>query len=254
MNKKFIIYKHTNKINNKVYIGCTCRSINARAGKNGKNYSLNKRFWNDIQLFGWNNFEHKILYDNIQTLEEATELESKEMKRYESFIPEKGYNIHSSSNAKSACSSNLKIKVYQYDLNGNYLNEFNSMNQASIYAKCDSSQISRSCKNHKQQAGGYLWRVKKYDILPDNIYKKRYNNSSKKVKTTKNYKHQNKKLIFCFDNNFNFIKIYKSYKEIEANGLSCYMIKRNIKLHNLESYNNMKWSKSICPIRMCEKA
>ena len=148
MNKKYIIYKHTNKINGKVYIGCTCRTINSRAGKNGVNYSLNKRFWSDIQKFGWDNFEHQIIYSDIKTIEEATTLENNAINMFESYNPDKGYNIHSKSNAKSACSSNLKTKVYQYDLNGNYLNEFESMNQAAIYCKCDSSQISRSCKNH----------------------------------------------------------------------------------------------------------
>lgn len=244
MSRKYIIYKHVNKINGKIYIGCTCRTINARAGKNGKNYSLNKRFWSDIQKFGWNNFEHYILYDNIDTLEKATKLETEAMNIFESYNPEKGYNIHSTSNAKSACSSNLKMKVYQYDLKGNYLNEYDSMNQAAIYAKCDSSQISRSCKKHKHQAGGYLWRTEKTDVLSDNIYVKRFDkeNSIKKH------------LIFCFDKDLKFInKIYKSYEELKENKLDIHEIKGSIKSKDIKLYNDIKWSRSICPFRICKK-
>lgn len=38
MDKKYCIYKHTNIINNKVYIGLTSLTLAKRCGPNGANY------------------------------------------------------------------------------------------------------------------------------------------------------------------------------------------------------------------------
>ena len=90
--KKFIIYQHINKINNKIYIGQTCQNLNGRCGINGQNYRTNELFWEDIKKYGWNDgFEHKILYENL-SLEEADAIEIELIKQYDSTNPEKGYN------------------------------------------------------------------------------------------------------------------------------------------------------------------
>ena len=51
-NKQYYIYKHTNIINNKVYIGQTCQIPQYRCGKNGNGYKGNLRFWSAIQSYG----------------------------------------------------------------------------------------------------------------------------------------------------------------------------------------------------------
>ena len=64
------IYLHKNKINNKVYIGQTkCVNPNNR-WRNGTHYE-NTLFGKAIQKYGWDNFEHIILENNIETQEEA---------------------------------------------------------------------------------------------------------------------------------------------------------------------------------------
>lgn len=47
--KKFIIYMHKNKINGKIYIGQTCRSLRLRSGANGKNYATQPIFYRAIK-------------------------------------------------------------------------------------------------------------------------------------------------------------------------------------------------------------
>lgn len=42
------IYKYTNIINGKIYIGQTCMSLHERAGSNGSNYKGSRHFYNAI--------------------------------------------------------------------------------------------------------------------------------------------------------------------------------------------------------------
>ena len=63
-NRKYCVYMHKNKINGKVYIGATCL-IPKKRWANGKGYSGNKKFYKDIVEYGWDNFEHFILEDNL---------------------------------------------------------------------------------------------------------------------------------------------------------------------------------------------
>ena len=58
------VYKHTNIINGKVYIGITQQKVYDR-WKNGKGYSHNKHFSSAINKYGWDNFTHEVLIDNI---------------------------------------------------------------------------------------------------------------------------------------------------------------------------------------------
>ena len=63
--KKFIIYLHRNKINNKCYVGQTCQKPSQRWGSHGQNYKEQSYFYKAIQKYGWDNFEHIILEENI---------------------------------------------------------------------------------------------------------------------------------------------------------------------------------------------
>lgn len=58
----YIVYKHTNQINNKIYIGITKYGDDPnRRWRNGLGYEYNKKFFADIIKFGWDNFTHEIL-------------------------------------------------------------------------------------------------------------------------------------------------------------------------------------------------
>ena len=86
----YLVYKHTNKINNKVYIGITSRTTQERWGKNGSNYSTSPHFFSAIHN-GWDNFEHEILFDGL-TKEEACVKEKELIKKYKSNDRNFGYN------------------------------------------------------------------------------------------------------------------------------------------------------------------
>ena len=85
----YVVYIHRNKLNNKVYVGCSY-NIKERWRSNGKNYANNTKFYEDIKLFGWDGFEHIIIKDCLSR-EEASTLEKEHIKKYDSI--NKGYNV-----------------------------------------------------------------------------------------------------------------------------------------------------------------
>ena len=83
---------YTNKINNKKYIGQTCRSLKERSGKEGNGYIGCHAFWNAIQKCGWHNFIPTIIKDNLSK-DEANQLEIELIKQYKTIDKNYGYNI-----------------------------------------------------------------------------------------------------------------------------------------------------------------
>ncbi len=87
----YVVYIHENLINGKVYIGITGQKP-SRRWDNGRGYINNTHFHSAIIKYGWHNFSHRILYDNL-TLEQANEIEKCLIQEYGSADPSKGYNI-----------------------------------------------------------------------------------------------------------------------------------------------------------------
>ena len=64
--KKWCVYIHINKINNKSYIGIAKGDPKQRWKKNGDGYKNHQQvFYRAIQKYGWDNFEHIIWIDNL---------------------------------------------------------------------------------------------------------------------------------------------------------------------------------------------
>lgn len=87
------VYCHINKINGKRYIGITKQSLTERF-QNGLGYRKCTAFYNAIQKYGWDNFEHVLLADNL-TREEASQLEQSYIEYYQTNQSQFGYNISS---------------------------------------------------------------------------------------------------------------------------------------------------------------
>lgn len=93
----FCVYRHTSP-SGKCYIGITHQDPEYRWGKNGYSYTELKsdgqlkhpKFANAILKYGWDNFSHEILYENLSK-EEACFLEQKYIAMYKE--GGKSYNI-----------------------------------------------------------------------------------------------------------------------------------------------------------------
>lgn len=134
------IYKHTNKINGKVYIGQTCQKPERR-WQNGKGYEGSPKFWPAIQEFGWDNFDHSIIIDNIPTQQEANQLEQKYITEYNSY--EDGYNA-----TLGGTFEELEVICIEDMIIYNSLAEC-----ARIYNISTQNLSQNCCKNHKSAKG-----------------------------------------------------------------------------------------------------
>ena len=113
----YTVYMHVNKTNGKTYVGLTCQEPETRWGSNGlgyKNYyySTQNYFYNAIKKYGWNNFDHIILFEN-KNKEEAEQLEILYIKVLMSNNKTYGYNISNGGNSigKHTEETKLKIKI-----------------------------------------------------------------------------------------------------------------------------------------------
>lgn len=87
--RKYTVYKHTSPTN-KIYVGIT-RTDTKRRWQNGYGYRNNKYFKRAIEKYGWDNFKHEILFENL-TEKEAKLMEQMYIALYNTVNPKYGYN------------------------------------------------------------------------------------------------------------------------------------------------------------------
>ena len=85
------VYIHTNKINNKAYIGITSNKPEVR-WKNGEGYKDCSYFYNAIQKYGWDNFEH-IIWMSSLTKNDAYKIEKLLIALFDTTNHASGYNL-----------------------------------------------------------------------------------------------------------------------------------------------------------------
>jgi group I intron endonuclease len=90
---KYIVYIHTTP-NDKIYIGISSKSNANKRWRNGNGYQKNKYFFSAILKYGWDNIEHKILFEDLEE-EEAKQKETELIQKYKSNDRNYGYNLSS---------------------------------------------------------------------------------------------------------------------------------------------------------------
>lgn len=105
----YSVYIHTNKTNGKRYIGITGRNPKLR-WSNGKGYRHNQYFNNAIMKYGWDGFEHEVVYENV-CFDIACELEKELIKKYKSNQREYGYNIEGGGSKRKEISESTRDKM-----------------------------------------------------------------------------------------------------------------------------------------------
>ena len=190
------IYCIYNKVNLCSYIGQTTRTIETRFNTHktkSKNINRSIYLYSDVAIFGWDIFDifeiEKIESDTLSELKIL--LNEKEMfyiAKYNTLYPN-GYNISKGGwmlpNTFDTC------RVYKFDLDGNLLQEYQSMTDAAENNHLSQADISNCCNNKKvATVGGFYWSKSK-------IFKK------PKITT-------HKKRIIMMDLNDNVLKEFDS--------------------------------------------
>lgn len=99
--EEYTVYKHVNKVNGKQYIGITKQLPQERWGDGGKNYKEKcPAFWNAIEKYGWDAFEHVIVAAGLSR-DEACDLEITLIRNEMTQDRAHGYNILSGGSAPS---------------------------------------------------------------------------------------------------------------------------------------------------------
>lgn len=155
----YIIYRHINKLNGKSYIGLTSQKA-TRRWRNGFGYKESPIFYAAIKKYGFDNFYHEIIEDNIPSKAIANEREQYWIAYYHTWIydPEcNGYN----STPGGTCNNTtaLQKKVLQLDQDKKILAEFESVSEAARAFNTSPDRITRCCgrKRGYLTVGGFYW-------------------------------------------------------------------------------------------------
>lgn len=190
----YIVYKHTNKTNGKVYIGITSQRIQDR-WKGGSGYR-SQHFSRAIKKYGWDGFTHEVVAENLSK-EDACELERILIKAYKATEPNHGYNQalggegggmynkhHTESakekirkarkrdgfteehkrhisESKQGVKHHMAKKVYQYTKDGEFIREWDYMSLASKELNINKANIGEVCHGNRKTAGGYIWKYER---------------------------------------------------------------------------------------------
>lgn len=144
------IYLIINPTNGKKYVGKTSREPKKRWNY-GNGFYRNKKFYNDIQKFGWNNFIKIVLYEGLDKIH-AKSIEEELIKIFDSVST--GYNqsygeglkkLHKKPKLKKG---NKKAVIC---ITTNKI--FESLAEAAKYYSIDKGHISHCCNGFLKSAG-----------------------------------------------------------------------------------------------------
>ena len=181
--RKYCVYIHTNKINDKKYVGQTGRDPEVRWGANGNRYLTKKdgkfthpAFAPAIIKYGWDNFDHEIIASNLSK-DEADNLEKLLIEELDTMNHKYGYNCkEGGSRGRLSDESKKKISdaqetcsVEQYNLNGELIKIWDSITSVEEELKIHCSNIINCCKGIRNTAGGYIWRYHDKDCSEYNL-------------------------------------------------------------------------------------
>lgn len=165
-NKNWTVYKHTSP-SGKVYIGITCQIPKKRWGHNGKGYKGCTHFTHAIEKYGWDNITHEILRTNLSETF-AKKMEIFLISRYKR--KNLSYNMTNGGDGRSIPWSEsdrerfmptlkkvLGVKISQFTLDGKYIKDYDTMEDAAKDVGIDRSSISRCCSGKSKTSGGFMW-------------------------------------------------------------------------------------------------
>lgn len=207
MGKIYTVYEHVNKENGKKYVGITSRGVSVR-WKKGYGYSKNTKIRRAFDKYGWENFEHNILYEDVNE-ETAKEIEKEYIEKYKTQDDEFGYNITSGGDGICGLihSDNTKKKISEYakerrgSKNPNYKHKWSKemKNKASERHKKE----NLSPETIRKMSESAIKNARKGELNP--FYGQKHTEETKRLLSK-----LRSRSIYMFDKDGNFIREYES--------------------------------------------
>lgn len=259
-----IIYKITNLINNKIYIGQDSHN-------NPKYYGSGKILKQAIQKYGKESFVKEIL-EHCDTIEQLNEREIFWIKELNSQIPN-GYNIAEGGqggdtftinpnkeeirNKNRLHQKNRKI-VYLYDKNMNLISEYSSISLAAKENNISKGTLVEILNNKQKNINDKIWKISDDFLnIHGNRFKKTHKQESiekmKKAKLGKKLSDEHKRnisLVTKGENNpmFNKNQTVETRNKISiANGHSVFQFDLNYNF--ISEYKSIRYAEKITGIK-----
>ena len=202
----YTVYMHIAP-NKKIYIGITKQSPKNRF-QNGLGYRKSPYFWKAINKYGWEKFEHKILFENLSKID-AERKEIELISKYKSNNRKYGYNIANGGNCKETISEETREKIRKSKIGKKASIESRlkmsiSQKNISLESRLKKS-ISHIGKKHSQETKDKIGNAHRNKI-----------NSKESIDKMILAKTNKSKPIYQYDINKNLIKKWSSASRIEA--------------------------------------
>ena len=191
--RTYYIYKATNKINGKSYVGQTC-DFHSRVWQHQRCYEKEDcDFHRAIKEFGFDNFSWEII-ETCESEDRACELEKYYIEKFNTYRD--GYNM--TKGGKGAPYHNARAVVL-LTLDGQYIKRYDSAMDAEIDG-FHNADVLLNCKGKRRQTKGYMFMFEdEYELNGAKAYRKPEPNGMRSI-------------IQC-DMEGNFIQKFKSLQE-----------------------------------------
>lgn len=195
--------------NGKKYVGQTIYNWQIRAGKGGKRYKGCPALYQAIKEFGWDSKTVQVFScDNIEQLN----IKEKELiKLYSSNDINFGYNL--TDGGTYSGHQKTSLAVCQYDLQGNFIDVYDSIRDASFITNIDRKSISNCCKRQFLTAGGFIWRYFEEDLTQEEILQEIKNIGETKVQRAAHRTHYGEAVLMIDANTNIVLGRYKNTRE-----------------------------------------
>lgn len=191
-NERFIgyVYVFINNTNQKIYIGKTIELYSKRWNEHKYNAftkNLDNYFYKALRKYSWNSFSKYVIFQSEESLDKDfvnSIICAKEMEfiaKFQANNPEFGYNLtdggegivgfHHSEETKKKLSkahsgenhwnfgktNSAGVSIMQFDLDFNFIQTWDSMQDAARELNINANNISRCCSNKIGSYKGYIW-------------------------------------------------------------------------------------------------
>jgi len=163
-----VIYCIENKENGKCYIGRTICELRKRTSAHKsllRNNDHNDRLQSDWNKYKPKSFDWYILEDNIEDLDVLVEKENEWIDKLETYKEDKGYNLAHKSysnvigeDSRRYKTGAFKIPVVKYSLEGDKLQEYESITEAANDVGCAPNSLGYCLQEEVKTCYNYQWK------------------------------------------------------------------------------------------------